>query len=505
MPIRTMAVAPSNTTGSGGALTDVTGVNYAASNGYSSKYHLYAAGLDWTKPVGLMVHFHGDGAFEYNNPTSTWMLGGANGLIAQAKARNMILLVPLTPDDAVGRFTWWAWYGKEENPRYARDLIAYILGRYKIDRKQIWLSGYSGGSQFITRYLLPHFGVDLGIVGGGFIAFAGGQAPAASFAPYNPSFKGEWHCRWVVGALDDGTGSSDGFNAIAAANAGAAWYAGQGFSTEVTQLAGLGHDLNGLYGPHTGAEIDARPVPKTLATVTAMRYNGQNVKEARTMIDGVLTRVFPPIVPPSISAEAKSSLPSVAAAVVNKSASLAGDLLILTGVVAGGITVTTPAGWTDAGSVTGTGVSVAQIFTFYKIATAGELATVTVNLSSAALSAWRCITVKDAGAISYGEPNRITSATTPHVSGAGTTAKSTLLIRYMAYFNGNASVRGTYSWPADSGVTDTVNSAASGSLLLDPTLGFATKTVAGTSYPAISVTPTASRTFAAINMRIAPK
>ena len=293
MPIRTMAVVPSNTAGTGGALTDVTAVNYAASNGYSSKYHLYAAGLDWMKPVGLLIHFHGDGAFEYNNPTSSWMLGGANGLIAQAKARNMILLVPLTPDDAVGRFTWWAWYGKEENPRYARDLIAYILGRYKIDKKRIWLSGYSGGSQFITRYLLPHFGVDLGIVGGGFICFAGGQAPAESFAPYNPSFKAAWHCRWVVGALDDGTGSGDGFNAIAASNVGAAWYSGQGFATEVTQLAGLGHDLNGLYGPHTGAQIDARPVPKTLAQVTALRYNGQTVKEARMMIGGVMRQVYP--------------------------------------------------------------------------------------------------------------------------------------------------------------------------------------------------------------------
>ena len=293
MPIRTMAVVPSNTIGSGGALTDVTGVNYSASNAYSSKYHLFAAGLDWTKPVGLLVHFHGDGAFEYNNPTNAWMLGGTNGMIAHAKARNMILLVPLTPDDAVGRFTWWTWYGKEENPRYARDLIAYILGRYKIDKKRIWLSGYSGGSQFITRYLLPHFGVDLGIVGGGFICFGGGQAPAASFSPYNPAFKAAWHCRWVVGALDDGTESgSDGFNAIAAANAGAAWYAGQGFVTEVTQLAGKGHDLNGLYGPHTAAEIDARPVPKTLTQMKKLRFNGQNIREARMMIDGVMTTVY---------------------------------------------------------------------------------------------------------------------------------------------------------------------------------------------------------------------
>ncbi|MDV8066377.1 hypothetical protein R4P64_07660 [Rhodococcus sp. IEGM 1366] len=254
--------------GTGGALTDVTAISFTATNGYASKYHLYAAGLDWSKPVGLVVHFHGDGAFEYTNPTSAWSLGGASGLIAQAKARNMVLVVPLTPDDAVGRLTWWEWYGKEENPRYAKDLIAYLMGRYNLDRKKIWLSGFSGGSQFITRYLLPHFGVELGILGGGFIVFGGGGAPATSFAPYDPTFKSGWHCRWVAGANDNGSEPGDGFNAIEAANAGAAWYAAQGFATEVTLIPGKGHDLDGLYGPNLGAEIDARPPKGDWATVT---------------------------------------------------------------------------------------------------------------------------------------------------------------------------------------------------------------------------------------------
>lgn len=260
MPGYAVKPVPSPTGGTGGALTDVTGVSYTSpTNSYGSKYHLYAAGLDWTKPVGLVVHFHGDAAFEYLNPTNAWMLGGTNGIIAQAKARNMILLVPLTPDDGVGRFTWWAWYGKEENPRYAKDLIAYILGRYDIDKKRIWFSGYSGGAQFVTRYLLPHFGADLGIVGGGFIVFGGGQAPATTFQPYNPAFKTAWHCRWVVGATDDGVATGDGFNAVTAATAGATWYAGQGFTAEVTQVPGMGHDLSGLYGPYVGSELDEHP------------------------------------------------------------------------------------------------------------------------------------------------------------------------------------------------------------------------------------------------------
>lgn len=289
MLIRSKVIVPTNTAGTGGALTDVTGVGYTATNAYSSTYHLYAAGLDWTKPVGLLTHFHGDGAAEYITPASTWMLGGANGLIAKAKALNMILLVPLTPDDeTVNGITWWRWYGKEENPRYAKDLITYILGRYKIDRKRIWFSGYSGGSQFVTRYLLPHFGVDLGIIGGGFIAFSGGQAPSATFEPYNPTFKNQWHCRWVVGALDDGSGSGDGFNAISAANVGKAWYAAQGFVTELTLIPGLAHDLNGLFGGYVSSEILAHPVPHTVTQLPEILFSGASMKTAALKVPGLL-------------------------------------------------------------------------------------------------------------------------------------------------------------------------------------------------------------------------
>jgi hypothetical protein len=289
MLIRSKVIVPTNTAGTGGALTDTTNIGFSATNAYSSTYHLYAAGLDWSKPVGLIAHFHGDEAFEYSNPTSAWMLGGANGLIAKAKAHNMILLVPLTPDDeTVNGITWWKWYGKEENPRYARDLIGHILGRYKIDLKRIWLSGYSGGSQFITRYLLPHFGAELNIAGGGFIVFGGGQAPASTFAPYNPAFKANWHCRWVDGALDDGSGSGDGFNAIAAAQAGKAWYESQGFATELTLIPGLGHDLDGLYGGYVDSEILAHPVPHTVTTLPEIFFSGASMKTAALKIPTML-------------------------------------------------------------------------------------------------------------------------------------------------------------------------------------------------------------------------
>lgn len=275
MQILKKVEVPSNSAGSGGPLTNALNVGFSATNTYSSTYHRYVEGLDWTKPVGLMVHFHGDGAFEYNNPTSDWMLGGTRGLIAKAKSMNMILIVALTPDDAVGRFTWWQWYGKEENPRYAKDLIAFILSKYNIDKKRIWFTGSSGGSQFITRYLLPHFGVELGIVGGGFVVFGGGQAPASSFAPYNPSFKANWHCQWVVGELDDGSDEVDGFNALVAASAGKSWYSTQGFSTDITYVAGLRHDLAALQGRYVESTYNDHRPARTDVPVSPPAFVGE--------------------------------------------------------------------------------------------------------------------------------------------------------------------------------------------------------------------------------------
>src|SRR5829696_5201389 len=50
---------------SGGGLTDLTFQTYTSPTGKSGKYHLWASGLDTTRPIGLMLQFHGDGAFEF--------------------------------------------------------------------------------------------------------------------------------------------------------------------------------------------------------------------------------------------------------------------------------------------------------------------------------------------------------------------------------------------------------------------------------------------------------
>ena len=60
--------------------------------------HLYAAGLDWSRPVGLLVYADGSGEYGLENPRSSYLLGGDKGLAAVAKRANMVLLTPFSPN-----------------------------------------------------------------------------------------------------------------------------------------------------------------------------------------------------------------------------------------------------------------------------------------------------------------------------------------------------------------------------------------------------------------------
>lgn len=53
---------------------------------------------------GLLVWMHGDGQFEYNNRESKEYLGSSDGIVAQANAKDMKLIVPEAPS---GDGVWW--------------------------------------------------------------------------------------------------------------------------------------------------------------------------------------------------------------------------------------------------------------------------------------------------------------------------------------------------------------------------------------------------------------
>ncbi len=241
--------------------TNQTNVSFTSSAGVTSQYHVYAAGV--TEPAGLLLQFHGDGAYEFNNPTSSYSLGGASGIVAQAKARNFITVPVLSPDRASG-ITWWRTGSK--NADYVRELVADLKVRYGVRTDRIWLVGYSGGAQFISQYFVPKYSSV--IDGGGAIVIGGGDKPAVSAAAFSAGFKANFPMHWYTGANDTGW-DGDGWNALAAAQRGQAWYANAGLRTTYEWPAGVSHTLNGKFGEIVAKQLDAHPGSGSGTTQTA--------------------------------------------------------------------------------------------------------------------------------------------------------------------------------------------------------------------------------------------
>jgi hypothetical protein len=231
------------TGGSGGAFTDRTFQSFTASNGLTSQYHIYAAGLTQSTALCVVFEFHGDGAYEFKNPTAAYSLGGADGIVAKSRQHGCLTVPVLTPD-TVGTLTWWE--DGAANALYVRDLINKVKSDYNINTKRIWLVGYSGGSQLITQFYLPLYSAT--IDGGSAVMFGGGGvAYKVTEKPYAAGLVSGFHMHWYTGADDNGT-SADGYDALSDAQAGESHFAALGFATSHEYPANTGHALNGRFG-----------------------------------------------------------------------------------------------------------------------------------------------------------------------------------------------------------------------------------------------------------------
>lgn len=231
--------------------TNQTNLTFTSSAGVTSSYHLYASGV--TEPAGLLLQFHGDGAYEFKHPTSSYSLGGAQGIVAQALARNFITVPVLSPDRS-GEVTWWE--SGARNADYVRDLLLDLKSRYNIRSDRIWLTGYSGGAQFITQFFLPKYSSL--IDGGGAVIIGGGESPAVTSQAFSESLRSNFAMHWYTGANDTGW-DGDGWNALAAAKAGEAWYASKGFRTSHEWPAGVSHTLDGKFGGILAQQLGSHP------------------------------------------------------------------------------------------------------------------------------------------------------------------------------------------------------------------------------------------------------
>jgi hypothetical protein len=240
-------------------MIDATGVTFTSASGLAGQYHIYGAGLPGNG-AGLVVYLHGDGdtqaeTYEYAEPTTNYALAGNRGLIAVAKAKGYVLVVPRAPDTS-GAVTWWE--NASANITYFSGLLDFLVTTYHLDRSKIWLAGYSGGGEFITENYLPAAGAAK-ITGGGAVILGGGDAASTTPVGWTTAFKSAFPMHWITGLLDDGTFADDGYNALADAQGGSTYYAGQGFTTTLTTPPAWDHDIDGVFGPALDDYLPAMP------------------------------------------------------------------------------------------------------------------------------------------------------------------------------------------------------------------------------------------------------
>ena len=235
-------------------MIDATGQTFTDSGSLAGQYHIYGEGLPGVG-AGLVVHLHGDEAYEHDNPTHNYGLGGNKGLIAVSKAKGYVFVSAKAPD-TVGAVTWWE--SGSRNADYLAELIEHLIDEYNIDDRNIWLSGYSGGAQQITQYFMPKRAASV-IRGGGAIIAAGGGTPLVTASGWTSAFKANFQMHWITGGQDDGEYSDDGYNALADAVAGRTHYDGQGFTTTRREPPGLGHELDGIFGAFLDDVLSAMP------------------------------------------------------------------------------------------------------------------------------------------------------------------------------------------------------------------------------------------------------
>lgn len=234
----------STTGGDGGAFDNVLDEEFT-SNGITSNYHRFAEGIDPTQPIGVILYGDGSGGSGFDYPNSEYLLDadGESGLVAAARERNFILVVPEAPSPSCGTPVAYdnCWYNSSGTPSaadkaaWASDLLTQIKSEYDIAEDRIVVGGYSSGAQMTTRWFAPNHGeeqsVDL------FVPISYGGEPADTDAVFSDEYKQNTVLVFNTGTADDAYGF-----ASYEARAGEQWYREAGFTTEPQWIDGLGHN-----------------------------------------------------------------------------------------------------------------------------------------------------------------------------------------------------------------------------------------------------------------------
>lgn len=300
-PARISAVPVAAPTGS-----DRTNLSFTAA-GYTSTYHLYAGGLNWTRPVGLLIYTDGSAEYGLKNPSDTYLLAGGSGMIAVAKRHNMVLLTPLSPNKSCADGDGSCWY-QGDPPGYVRwleALVRQVQAQYRIDKRRVAFGGYSSGAQLATEYWVPSGAAQRTMLDGVIVAISFGGSPKMSETFYSPAFKANVHMNWNVGQQDDSwlindetEGPAQGYNG----KAGYDHYTRAGFQTSVNIIPGLDHDrddfgsvMSAQISRHVPAVAGSIIAPAIVAAVPVQRFS--NVNNDTTLANRLWTSIAQPGLP----------------------------------------------------------------------------------------------------------------------------------------------------------------------------------------------------------------
>ncbi len=225
------------------AMSAPVGTPTHTANGFTSPYLLYTD-VDRTKEVGLLLWMDGSGGYGIDNPTSPYLIDsdGTAGMRQVARDNNMVLLVPEAPPPGCPSDN--CWYdsanaiGKSD---WLRSLVDKVQAEQSVVKSRVAIGGYSSGAQATTRYFGPRHGPAVQ-TDGVLVAVGGGGTPIAT-----PTFTTAYK-QAVVGVWNTGTADETStYSAYEDAQRGEAWYRGNGFVTDPTWPAGVGHSRGGEF------------------------------------------------------------------------------------------------------------------------------------------------------------------------------------------------------------------------------------------------------------------
>ena len=280
----TLAQAAQSASGVAATRTNQTFLSYTSPAGTTSQYHVYAEGVDFSKPVGVVFYFDGD--YWRNDQSKVYDPSGELAQMAASAAAQNMLFVPVISPDA-NRYdagvTWWE--DMERNGEFFRSFASSFIAANGVDSSNVWTMGYSGGAEFITYELntKPQTWRN----GGGSIMIAGGGldegTPSAALKS-QPMF-------WYANS-NDGSGETypQTWSARGAVEGGYNAYRNAGYTNaSATVLNGSGHfDYNFseiLSNSLTKGKATAAPKVEQKADQKSEQKSEQkqNTQRARTM------------------------------------------------------------------------------------------------------------------------------------------------------------------------------------------------------------------------------